>query len=215
MSTGRAARVLVVLDDAAAGEAVLGVSSALARALERELVVVFVESAASVSAAALPVTQVLPHAASPWLPLRPDDVEQGFRSHARRVRQQAERAAARHALTWSMQVMRGSLADAADRFGGDASLLFLASAPPPGATLARTSRRLRVAVVTSEGLATDEAMDAAVRLARVLDGVVQAFPLQSAGAQLRSSRPDVVVVSRRVASRQQLALLHCPLLLVG
>ncbi len=215
MSTGRAARVQVALDDAAAGEAVLALSSALARALACELVVIYVESAVSVSAAALPVTQVLPHAASPWLPLRPDDVEQGFRSHARRVRQQAERAAARHALQWSMQVMRGSLADAAERFGGEASLLFLATAPTPGAAIARAGRQARVAVVTGDGQATDEAIDAAARLAGVLDGIVQTFPPQDAGAQLRGSRPDVIVVSRRDVGRQQLAVLRCPLLLVG
>jgi len=64
MSPERSGQVQVALDDAAAGELVLALSSALARELDCELAVVYVESAASVSAAELAVTQVLPHAGS-------------------------------------------------------------------------------------------------------------------------------------------------------
>lgn len=202
-------RVQVVLDDAAAGETVLALSSALARALESELAVVYVESAAALSAAELSVTQVLPHAGSPWLPLRPGDVEQGFRSHAERLRQLTERMAARHALRWSLRVMRGSLAEAPARLSGESTLLFVATAPPPGphgASHAAGRRQPLVALAADDG--TAQALSAATGLARALGGLVQAGP----GAR---AWPDVLVMMRRSLAPGALALLRCPVLLVG
>ncbi len=219
MNSAQSTSVQVALDDAAAGEAVLALSSALARALERELAVVYVESTASVLAAALPGIQVLPHAGSAWLPLRREDVEQGFRSHAARLRQLTERVAARHALRWSLQVMRGSLADAPARFGGESSLLFLAPAPLPGALAARARRQPLVALIAENGADATPAHLMATRLAQLLGGVVRPWP-QAAGAEgwprlAAGARPDVLVMSRRVIVPGSLALLQCPLLLVG
>lgn len=219
MNTALSSRVQVALDDAAAGEAVLALSSALARALEGELAVAYVESRAAVSAAALPATQVLPHAGSPWLPLRPDDVEQGFRSHAARLRQLTERAAARHALRWSMQVMRGSLADAANLLGGESPLLFLASAPPPGPATARGRRQPLVALSSEPGCNAPEALAVATRLARTVGGALQSWPPASAIAGwpgvAADTRPDVLVMARRFIAPAALGELRCPLLLVG
>ena len=80
-----------------AGAALLELASPLARALQRELSVVYVESTRSLVAAALPFTQVLPHSGLQWLPLQPGDVEQGFRAHEARLRA-ADRRASRCAM---------------------------------------------------------------------------------------------------------------------
>ena len=223
MSPERSGQVQVALDDAAAGELVLALSSALARELDCELAVVYVESAASVSAAELAVTQVLPHAGSAWLPLRPDDVEQGFRSHAARLRQLTERLAGRHALRWSLRVLRGSLAEAPALLAGESTLLFLATAPAPGAPVLHgivpRQRQPLVGLSSDIGPPGAQALDTATRLARAIGGVLQTWPpaapdspwpRQSAGA-----RPDVLVMPRRVIPPGTLALLPCPVLLVG
>ena len=224
MSPERSSQVQVALDDAAAGETVLTLSSALARELECELAVVYVESAASVSAAALSVTQVLPHAAASWLPLQPDDVEQGFRSHAARLRQLTERLAGRHALRWSLRVLRGSLAEAPVLLSGESTLLFLATAPAPGPPVARDlaagRRQPLVALAPDDGPPGDQALAAATRLARALGGLLQSSPPGSSPDRLwprlaPGARPDILVMTRRVIAPGALALLPCPVLLVG
>jgi K+-sensing histidine kinase KdpD len=223
MSPERSGQVQVALDDAAAGEAVLALSSALARELECELAVVYVESTASVSAAALTVTQVLPHAGSPWVPLRPGDVEQGFRSHAARLRQLTERLAGRHALRWSLRVLRGSLAEAPTLLSGESTLLFLATAPAPGAPfmrrIAARRRRPLVGLASDDGPSGAQALATATRLARALDGVLQSWPRASPAMpwprEAADARPDVLVMTRRVIAPAALALLPCPVLLVG
>jgi len=218
----QAAKVQVALDDAAAGEAVLTLSSALARELGGELAVVYVESEASVSAAALSVTQVLPYAGAPWLPLRPDDVEQGFRAHAARLRELTERLASRHALRWSMRVMRGSLAQAPALLSGESTLLFLAPAPPPGAPAASqvVRRQTLVALARDDGAPTEaEAVAMATRLARALGGVLQPWPPTSVLGEgpgvFVGARPDVLVMTRRAIAPALLARLPYPVLLVG
>lgn len=222
MSAERSTTVQVALDDAAAGETALALSSALARELACEWAVVFVESTASRSAAALSIAQVLPHAGSDWLPLRPDDVEQGFRAQAARLRQLAERLAGRHALRWSMRVLRGSLAEAPRLLTGESKLLFLASAPPPGPAVPRAAPGLRpplVALVRDAGVAQAPALAAATRLAHALGGTLQHGPsLAAAGAGLRAwarARPDVLVMTRNALAPGALAGLSCPVLLVG
>lgn len=223
MNPDRSTKVQVALDDAGAGETVLALSSALARELACELAVVYVESAASVSAAALSVAQVLPHAASSWLPLRPDDVEQGFRSHAARLRQLTELWAGRDALRWSLRVMRGSLADAPALLSGESTLLFLATAPPPGLPgvchVGAARRRPLVALATDEGAPGALAQAAAARLARALGGVLQPWPAAPPAGEgspaVAHPRPDVLVMMRRAIAPGTLAWLPCPVLLVG
>ena len=223
MNPDLSAKVQVALDDAAAGETVLALSSALARELGCELAVVYVESAASVSAAALSVTQVLPHAAASWLPLRPDDVEQGFRSHAARLRLLTERLAGRHALRWSLRVLRGSLAEAPALLSGESTLLFLATAPPPGQAVWRRAapgrRQPLVALAGDDGAPGAQALATATRLARALGGVLQPWPPRSPSgawpAAPTSARPDVLVMTRCVVAPALLAMLPYPVLLVG
>jgi hypothetical protein len=156
---------------------------------------------------------VLPHAASPWLPLRPDDVEQGFRSHAERLRQLTEQSAGRHALRWSLRVLRGSLAEAPRLLGGESALLFLASAPAPDPSAGHRAPAARrppvIALAADEGGPAAPASAAAVQLARALGGVVQPWPPTAAG-----TRPDVLVMPRRSIVPGALARPPCPLLLL-
>jgi hypothetical protein len=221
-----ASPVLAVLDDAAAGSAALELSSTLARALSRVLSVVYVESARSLVAAALPFTRVLSHSGSGWVPLLPADVEQGFRSHAARLRQLAERIAGRDALSWSLRVVRGSLPGAAIDLYAESDLLLLASSPPswsPGERLAHRSGRRPVVAVLNEGSAAGQrALVVASRLARELAAELESIHLDPAASGIvpgreftALARSDVLVLPRAQVDPAALALLRCPVLLVG
>ncbi|MBE0548876.1 MAG: hypothetical protein IH627_14765 [Rubrivivax sp.] len=195
----------------------------MARELECELAVVYVDSAASVSAAAPTVTRVLPHAGASWLPLRPADAEQGSRSHAARLRELIERLAGRHALRWSLRVLRGSLAEAPTLLAGESTLLFLATASAPGPPVARhaapSRRQPLVALASDDGGPGPQSLAAAKRLARALGGVLQSWPPGSAtshGPRVAASvRPDVLVMTRHAFAPCAPAMLPYPVLLVG
>lgn len=219
-------RVLALLDDAAAGVTALELSSALAQALQRELAVVYVESARSLVAAGLPITQVLSHAGSPWRAFSPQDVERGFRAHEARLREMAARIALRHAVSWSLQVMRGSLADAATDLWTETDLLLLAGTPaqkPPAVGPVRKARRRPVVAVVSEGSeAGERALRIAEQLAQALAGVVESARVGTAaqlvgkaGTLASLARCEVLVLPRTPLDPAVLALLRGPLLLVG
>jgi K+-sensing histidine kinase KdpD len=219
-------QVLAVLDDAAAGAAVLELSSTLARALERDLLVVYVENTRSLVAAALPFTQVLSHAGSQWVPLQSADVEQGFRAHATRLRALAARIAVRHAVSWTLRVMRGSLADAAIDLRDESDLLLLATTPslkPLGlGPTHRARHRPVVAVVGNGSEAGERALGVATRLAQALAGVLEtacadttAMLMGDVGTLATLARTDVLVLPRAALDAAALATLRCPVLLVG
>lgn len=221
-----AAQVLALLDDAASGAALLELASPLARTLQRELSVVYVESTRSLVAAALPFTQVLPPSGRQWLPLQPGDVEQGFRAHAARLRQMTARIALRDALHWSLRVVRGDLGEAAARLQSESDLLLLASTPPlqARATAAvRPAQRRPVVAALGDGDAGGErALQVATQLARALAGVVEVAHLDRRTRLLDQperlpalARCDVLVLPRAALDPGMLALLRCPLLLVG
>jgi hypothetical protein len=221
-----AGTVLAVLDDAAAGSASLELSSTLARALQRGLSVVYVESASSLVAAALPFTQVLSHSGSRWVPLLPADVEQGFRAQAARLRQLVERIALRDALSWSLRVVRGSLPGAAIDLYAESDLLLLATTATPwtrGKGLAHQPRRRPVVAVVTEGSeAGQRALVIATRLAQALAAVLEtsrvesaATPIGEAGTLAALGRSDVLVLPRAHVDPVALAMLRCPVLLVG
>lgn len=206
---GAAAGALVLaVDDATLGESLLGWSTALARGLDRELVLVYVESAAALGAAALPLSQVLPHAGAAWQPLRRDDVELGFRAQAARLRAALEAAALRHALGWSFRVMRGSLLEVREHLWTGTDLVCLASAPPTA--LRRpppaAARRPVVAVEDEDGGAAGRALDMATRVARTL-----AADLQHDG---HVGAPDLLVMTRQARRLDLRVLQRCPVLLV-
>jgi hypothetical protein len=218
--------VLAVLDDAGAGAALLEISSMLARALQRELAVVYVESARSLVAAALPITQVLGTAGTQWRPLQPDEVEQGFRAHAARLREMAARIALRNAVGWSLRVMRGSLGETAIQLSAGADLLLLANAPAPASTgfaaAWRVRRRPRVSVLTTDGEPAAQALRVATQVAQALAGDIEfvridprARLVDQAGTLAALARSDVLILAHAPLDAAMLAQLRCPVLLAG
>jgi hypothetical protein len=218
--------LLAVLDDAGAGAALLEISSTLARALQRELSVVYVESARSLVAAALPFTQVLPASGTQWRTLSPDDVEQGFRAHAARLRDMAERLAARDAVGWSLRVMRGSLGETALQLSAQADLLLLANAPAPVSPvsdkLRQPRRRPRVTVLAIDGEPGANALRVAAQVAQALAGDVEvvrvdahAKRIDPPGTLAALARSDVLILARAPLDVATLAQLRCPVVLVG
>jgi len=220
-------RVLVVIDDAAAGALVLELSAALAQALRRELGLVYVESAQALVAAALPPTRVLPFAGASWRPLTPEDVEQGFRMQGARLREAAARIAVRREVRWSMRTVRGELAIAVAGLAAETDLLLLAGAlsgfEPARPRGAARPRRPVVAVPVTAGESGARALEVATRLAQALAGVVDtpseaaAWPHTGAGDPIRaaSTRCDLLVLPREGLDPRRLAGLRCPVLQVG
>jgi peptidoglycan/xylan/chitin deacetylase (PgdA/CDA1 family) len=218
--------VLAVLDDAGAGATLLEISSTLARALRRELAVVYVENSRSLVAAALPITQVLGATGTQWRPLNPDEVEQGFRAQAARLREMAGRIALRNAVGWSLRVMRGSLGETAIRLSAEADLLLLANAPAPAspgfAAAPRLRRRPRVSVLTSGGEPAAQALRVATQVAQALAGDIEfvridpgARLVDQAGALAALARSDMLILARAPLDAATLAQLRCPVLLAG
>lgn len=113
VSSRPAHRLLAVLDDTSAARALLDISCTLAGLMRRELQLVYVESAAALAAAALPTTQVLAQATARWTPLAAPDVERAWQADAGRLRALAAQATLPRAVTWSLQVTRGTLYDTA------------------------------------------------------------------------------------------------------
>jgi hypothetical protein len=219
-------QVLAVLDDAAAGKAALELSSTLARALRRVLSVVYVETASSLVAAALPFTQVLPLSGSGWVPLLPADVERGFRASEARLRQLAARIALRDAVSWSLRVVRGSLHDTALGLYPESDLLLLATTPPPrppsGGRAQPPPRRPRVGVLAEDSAAGQRAVGVATRLTQALAVRLETARVDSASSPIRQSAAlaalagcDVLVLPRAHLDPVALAALRCPVLLVG
>ena len=218
--------LLAVLDDAGAGALLLEISSTLAHSLQRELSVVYVENIRSLRAAALPITQVLPAAGAQWRAFEPDDVELGFRTHAARLRQMAARIASRHAVGWTLRVMRGSLGETAIHLSAEADLLLLANAPAqpgPGLAAARAGRRRpRVGVVAADGAPTAKALQVATQVAQALAGDIEVVHVDAKSRRIDQpdtlaalARSDVLILARAPLDAVTLAQLRCPVLLVG
>ena len=219
-------QVLALLDDAAAGAMALELSSLLAHTLQRNLGVVYVENTRSLLAAALPFTQVLSHAGSRWAPLSPQDVEQGFRAHAARLRSLAESIALRHKVGWNLRVARGCLADVALDLWTESDLLLLAPTPPLASSrlvATRDSRRRTVVAAVDDGSeAGARALKVAAELARSVAGKLETIALDAASALTGAddrlamlAASDVLVLPRPVLPPHALAALRCQVLLVG
>jgi len=217
-------RVLALLDDAAAGAALLELSSTLARMVQRELSVVYVESTPSLVAAALPFAQVLAPGGGAWQPLRPEDVERGFRAQAARLREMAARVALRDAVGWSMRVMRGNLAQAASDLREESDLLLLSAAirwPTPDLS-PRVSRRPVVHVLDDGSQAGQRAVQIARQLVLALGGVlelergaatgVDSAPAHGAGV---TPRCELLVLPYQRVDVAALVMRRSPLLLVA
>lgn len=219
-----AAPLVALLDDAAAAAALLEWSSALARSLERELALVYVESTHSLLAAALPFARVLAPRGGDWLPLSASDVEQGFRAHVSRLRQMAERVALRDALHWSLRTVRGNLPQAAIELGSEADLMLLAPPSAPGAPARpAAARRPRLVVaVGGEPGAESRMLALAAQLAQALAGTVEVARtapgrplLEQPALTAPLRRCDLLMLARAPLDAATLARLRCPVLLVG
>ncbi len=220
--TADSRRLVVLLDDAANGIRLLELSCALARTLQRELELVFVEDTRSLSAATLPLARVLPYAGTDWIPLSPQVLEQGYRAHAARLRAIAHRIATQHSVNWSLRIMRSDLARAATDLRGESDLLLLSGtrslATPPGPARVR---RTMIAVTRGPSAADARAMDVARQWAQAMAGMLETLqedaPTILAGTRslaLRGTRPDVLVMSRAGLSVALPQPWTCPVLLV-
>lgn len=214
------APLVAAVDDAAYGEQLLDWLLALAAGLQRPLLLVYVESAAALGAAALPSSQVLPHGGARWQPLRRDDVELGFRAQAARLQAALARAAQAGAPHAGLRVLRGSLIDTSERLWTETNLLVLASAPwvTAAPTAALRGRPPRVALLPDgdgDG-AQARAARVAARLAQALGGEPAAEWEAGPRASVRRgamARPDLLVLARGALDRALLR--RGPLLLVA
>lgn len=215
MNTAARAQVLVVLDDAAVAASLLDASCTLARLTRRELQLVYVESRAALAAATLPSTQVLARSAHAWAPLAPADVERGWLAEAARLRTLAGRAGARHAVGWSMRVVRGALGEAALALHADTDLLLVAGASAPFAPAPRR-RRLHIVVFDDDTASGREALQLAARLAQALGARLETRRLVSQPAAAAwASDADLLVLPAAARPALSAGPTHPAMLLVG
>ena len=213
MNAAAERRIAVVLDDVAAAATPLAWSSALARALQRELQVVYVERTSVLAAAALPMTQALAHPGAAWAPYGPADVERAYRQQVVRLQALMQRLG----LQRSLQIVRGALQHAALDIDGESDLVLVgAAAPLSGAPAAETPcHSMQVWADDSEqGL---RLVEFATRCARSLGAaprVVHAAAQVEPG-EVERARADLLVMARTAVSARVLAVARRPLLLVG
>lgn len=214
MSATQAAapQVLALLDDAAAGRALLEISAALARLMQRELSVVYVESQHALHAAALPFAQVLSPQAGQWRALQPGEIEQGFKAQAARLRQLSAHIALREAVHCTLRVTRGSLGQLAAELQAESDLLLRAGSAAYGAAAA-PARPPRLVLMRDGDEAAARARRVAAQLAQSLRAVLEPVPL--ALLEQAAHRADLLVLPRGVLDARQLARLRCAVLLVG
>lgn len=210
-------RIAVVLDDVAAAAAPLQWSSALAYALQRELLVVYVESTSMLTAAELPITQALAHAAAAWAPYGPADVERGFRLQVTRLTELLRRATSQHAVRSSLQIVRGALAPAAMEIDGESDLVLMSAAALLPDTTASVLHCHSVLVWSDDSEQGLQLVDFATRCAQSLGAtprVVHSKAQLDAG-EIQRARADLLVLPRAGVSARLLAKVRRPLLLVG
>jgi hypothetical protein len=216
MNAATERRIAVVLDDVAAAAAPLAWSSALARSLQRDLQVVYVERTSVLAAAALPITQALAHPGAAWAPYGPADVERAYRQQVVRLQELMQRLGLQRALR-PLQIVRGALHHAALDVDGESDLVLVgAAALLSGAPAVETHcRSLQVWADDSEqGL---RLVEFATRCARSLGAaprVVHAATRVEPG-EVERARADLLVLSRAAVSARVLAVARRPLLLVG
>lgn len=215
MNPSRGGRVLAVLDDASAALALLEASCALAQLMQRELLLVYVESAAALTAAALPATRVLAQPANAWAPLTPEDVELGWRVQASRVRSLADRLSTRRAVSWSMRVMRGALQPTANALREQTDLLLVAGAPQRFTAVQASATRPLIVALDDGGAPGREAVQVAQRLARALGSRLEVIRLDAGQGLPWLAAAGLVVAPAESIAAPALANLRAPLLLVG
>lgn len=212
-------QLFAVVDDAAPARRVIEVSTALAQALQRPLEVVYVESTPALLAAALPFTQVLAEGGAQWHRLDPLDVEIGYRAQAQRLRVLTERITLRHAVHWSMRVVRGALPRAAFELHAQSDLVLVGTAPaaPTLAPPQRRPARPLVIAIADDSDAGRRCAQVAQEAVRALDGTLQLRRAEggAAGDAAAATRCDLLVLPRALATPAMLAALPQPALLVA
>lgn len=209
-------RVLAVLDDIAAGSTLLEWSGTLAQVVQGDLAIVYVESTLALRAAALPITQVLPHAGAEWASFDADDVERGYRVQVARLRAQAERVAQRLAVRCSVRTARGALAPAALELADGAAWVLVAPALPRTAS-ARFPGPPRVLALLDHGPQAGRTRQLAADWAHRIGGTFSERPVdaKAAAAALTETRADLIVMPLALADPDALARARLPVLLVG
>lgn len=212
-------QLLTLLDDAALARRVIEVSTALAQVLQRPLEVIYVESAPALLAAALPFTQVLAEGGAQWHRLEPVDVELGYRAQAERLRTLTERITLRHAVHWSMRVVRGALPRAAFELHAQSDLVLVGTASPAPALAPprRATARPVIVAVTDDGEAGQRSTQVGREAAQALGGtlVVRHAAAGHTSDTVTAARCDLLVLPRALATPAVLAALPQPALLVG
>jgi hypothetical protein len=210
-------RLLALVDDSALTRHVVELSSALAQQLQRPLEIVYVESAAALLAAALPVTRVLAPGGAGWQPFAPQDVERGYRAQEARLRALAERVTLRRSVQASLRVMRGALPQLAVELHAQSDLMLLGGATVDTAWPAGTRRRRVVAVLDDASPAGEHARHIGRQVAQALGAVldVRSASSETAARLARSSRCDLLVLPRPLVAPALVASLPQPVLLVG
>jgi len=211
-----APRLAVVLDDVAAATAPLAWSSALARALQRELQVVYVESTSVLDAAALPIARALAHLGAGWAPYGPADVERAYRQQVVRLQALMQRLGLEGALR-SLQIVRGTLHGAALDVGSQSDLVLVSPFARWPAAPAGAPRCHSVQVWADDSEQGLLLLELATRCARSLGAtprVVRARTQVEPG-EVERARADLLVLSRAAVSARVLAAARRPLLLVG
>jgi len=217
MTAAAGGRITVVLDDVAAAPAPLAWSSALARALQRELQVVYVERTAVLAAAALPITQALAHAAAAWMPFSEADIERGYRLQVARLQELMRQAGQQQALRPSLQIVRGALHRAAMDVDGQSDLVLVGASTllPAAAAPQQRCRSVRVWCDDSEqGL---QLAEFAARCAQWLGATPQVVHSEAPvdALELQRAQADLLVLPRAAVSARVLAAARRSMLLVG
>jgi hypothetical protein len=216
-TTAAQGRIAVVLDDVIGAAAPLQWSSALARALHRDLLVVYVESASVLSAAAIPITQALAHAGARWAPYGPADIERGYRIQQGRLRELMRQAGLQHAVRSSLEVVRGALHDAAMAVDGESDLVLMSGAalvPDALRSLGRCRSLLVWSDDSEQGLRLVEFATLCAQSLGATHRVMHAKQ-QLDPAEIERAQADLLVLPRAGVSAQLLASARRPLLLVG
>lgn len=217
MSAEARPQLLTLLDDAALARHVIEVSTALAQVLRRPLEVVYVESVPALIAASLPFTQVLAEGGAQWHRLEPVDVELGYRAQAERLCALTERITLRHAVHWSMRVVRGALPRAAFELHAQSDLVLVGTASPALAPPRRATARPVIVAVTDDSEAGRRSKQVGREAAQALGGtlVVRHAASGRTSDTVTAARCDLLVLPRALATPAMLATLPQPALLVG
>jgi hypothetical protein len=201
-----------MLDDMAAGGALIDCAAGLAHLLQRPLALVYVENTLALHAAALPQTQALAHAGAAWAPFAPEDVERGWRAQAARLRNLAGTITLRHAVPWSLRTVRGSWPGAALELVQQTDLLFVGTqrvAPRPART---------VLLLDDGSAAAARGRQVATELARSLHARLEVLPWpdgDEAALSQQAGTAATCVLPREHATAARLRQPPCTLLLVS